>query len=839
MSRIGDLWATFHAVAGRPLRRAGSWLGIVAIAMGCAMGFAVHLVNRSAIEQFERGVRELSGSADLAVEAGREGFDEELYATVARAPGVRAANPVVELQAIERSSGTALLLLGIDPLRSERFGGVLEDDAGATAQMDDEDPVWLTTTAARSMKAVPGERITLRAHGRDARFLVRGLVDAGSAAGAVAVVDIATAQWRFDLVGRLSRIDLRIDPATPLAAFIGAMRPQLPPGVLLAAPQQRIARMANLTRAYRVNLTALALVALLTGACLVLATRTLAVLRQRSGHALARVLGLSRRTLSAIVLVEGAMIGTLGGTIGIAVGTAAGTIALQRLGGGLGASTLELSATAPEFDFASMALFLLLGIVTAVLGSLIPALEAGGMQIIATLRGDDGPMSTPSRASAWVGAALLLVGIPACLLPPWSEIPVGAYLGMLLFVLGALMLLPHWIALACHLLRPSGLAPWLALELLRGSSRRAALSLAAMVTSVALVAAMAIMVGSFRHSLDAWLDDVLPADLYARASGAASGASLDKAAQARIASLPGVGTVDFVRRRSVLLDPARSPVTLIARGLDRQARARIPLVAGAREPGHEPPISAWVSEQVAEVFHIRPGATFTLPLDGRAIACRAVGVWRDYARQNGSILIDIGTYRSLTGDVTADDAAIRVAPGYPTETLVQALRTSSTAGSPDGAFEVARQGEIRTRSLEVFDRTFLVTYALEAVALAIGLLGIGASVAAQTLDRRREFGVLRHLGLTRGDIARVLRIEGGLLAALGVVAGLGLGALLARVLIDVVNPQSFHWSMDFHPDWGHMFVLALGTISAATLVAGFASRLASGGDTVAAVKEDW
>jgi len=159
---------------------------------------------------------------------------------------------------------------------------------------------------------------------------------------------------------------------------------------------------------------------------------------------------------------------------------------------------------------------------------------------------------------------------------------------------------------------------------------------------------------------------------------------------------------------------------------------------------------------------------------------------------------------------------------------------------PDAAgFEIATTRELREISLRAFDRTFAITYALEIAAVLIGLFGVSVSFSAQALARRREFGVLRHLGMTRSEIGEMLGCEGALVATLGCVLGLATGWLVSLILTHVVNRQSFHWSMELHLPWLPLAGLALLIIAAAVVTAVWSGRAAMGEDVVRAVREDW
>jgi len=190
----------------------------------------------------------------------------------------------------------------------------------------------------------------------------------------------------------------------------------------------------------------------------------------------------------------------------------------------------------------------------------------------------------------------------------------------------------------------------------------------------------------------------------------------------------------------------------------------------------------------------------------------------------------------LTGDRNAGGASLWLAPGADLDAVAARLRARLPQ---EASFDLAAPGEIRAASLSVFDRTFAVTYALEAVAVLIGLLGISAAASVRVLARRAEFGMLRHLGMTRSEIGGMLALEGAALGAAGTLAGLAAGWIIALVLIGVVNRQSFHWSMDLHAPWGPLAGLAGILVATAALTSVCSGREAMGDDVVRAVKEDW
>jgi len=237
-----------------------------------------------------------------------------------------------------------------------------------------------------------------------------------------------------------------------------------------------------------------------------------------------------------------------------------------------------------------------------------------------------------------------------------------------------------------------------------------------------------------------------------------------------------------------------------------------------------------------DLYGYTPGRRIELPLAGRRVAFTVAGVWRDYARQQGAVLLDRDRYVALTGDAEANDAAVWLAPGTSADAFRRAVAATLPAAD---RYTVTTAGAIRTLSLAVFDRTFAVTYALEAAAVAIGLAGLTASFGALVLSRRREFGMLRHIGMTRRQIGTMLAVEGLAVSGVGVVTGLALGGVISLVLIHVVNRQSFHWSMDIAVPWAGLCAFALTLLALALATTLVAARAAMSDDAVRAVKDDW
>jgi putative ABC transport system permease protein len=820
----------------------------VAIAVGVALGLAVHLVNASALSEFSRAVSTVNGDAELQVRSATpKGFDEQLYPRLVRLEGVSAASPVIELKAVTERPDEQITVLGLDVLRAAAVTPSLlgrpvaatdsEEARGPASEAAFDEAAIFLSEGALEGRGI-GQVITLTNGGRTASFRIAGVAPGVGEGQKVAVLDIAAAQWRLGEIGRLQRIDLKLDEGVDVGRMRAAIAAALPADAQLVTRDSEARRSDSLSRAYRVNLDMLALMALLTGGFLVYSAQSLSVARRRSQFALLRVLGVRQRALLTQVLVEGISVGLVGGLAGLALGFGLASGALRLLGGDLGGG--YFGDAQPELIFSPTAaiVFLALGLMTAVVGSLAPAREAARAQPAVALKNAGDVVDPRVSPRIWPALALLVAGAAAAFAPAIDGIPLLGYASMALLLAGGVAAMP-WLARV--LLAPAQRLNlrWPAIDLafkrLWGAPSQAAVALCGIVASTSLMVAMAVMVSSFRGSVDDWLLQVLPADLYVRVDGAGSGGGFDPAAQAALAATPGVARIVFLKTTSLMLSADQPPLAVLVRPMTGVEDGPPMIDQALTPPAGEVPV--WVSEPAAWLYGWKAGQRIVLPIDG-AKAFFVAGVWRDYARQHGAVTLDDRDYIRLTGDRWRSEASVDVVEGRSATEVAEALRSRLP---PDIAARVtfAEPATLRAFALRLFDRSFAVTYGLEAIAILVGLAGVAATVSAQTLARTKEFGMLRHLGVTRRQIVAMLVMEGALLGAVGVVAGIGLGLIMSQVLIHVVNPQSFHWTMETKLPWALLASVAVALVASAAGTALLAGRRALSSDAVRAVREDW
>ena len=818
-----------------PWRQAVAWL---AVALGVALAYSVHLINQSALSEFASAVRSANGEPDLTIRGPREGFDDALFERFVGSEWVTIASAVLEVETYARKDAEhriALRVLGIDALRIAALApDLLPRAAAGEARFVMLDPavVFLNAAARKQLGVADGADISVQVGTTFQTLRVAGSVAAGG--GPLLVMDLAGAQATFASLNRITRIDLRLQPGATRDALLAAL--PLPPGVRAVVPLDGEARVSNLSRAYRVNLTVLALVALFVGAFLVFSVVSLSVAQRTPSLALLGVLGLAARDRRVLVLLECALIGFSGSVLGAALGAWLATFALQWLAGDLGGGYFPGITPALRFAWADALVFVALGTLSAMVGGWVPARQAEQLSPAHALKGLGSMAGTVPPA--WPGLVLWLTGALLALLPPIFGLPLAAYAAVAAILFGGVSLVPAVV----HGLLAAWPVPVHALSLLAWrralfQRRTASAAVAGVVASLALSVALTVMVASFRGGVSAWLDDVLPADLYARTaqtSAAAEQAWFEPALVDAVAALPGVARVQASRVRALSLDPAQPGVALVARPLGDAAKA-LPLLAPALPlPAGE--VGVIVSEAVVALYGAAPGSTIDLPLAGGQQRVRVLAVTRDFARQFGAINIELADYRRLTGDTRLNDLALWLTPGTDGAVVQKAVRALMRDPS---MIDFAATTELRQISLRIFDRSFAVTTYLQGVAVVIGLVGIAASLSAQVLARRKEFGLLAHLGLTQAQVLTIVVAEAAAWMAAGVLMGLVLGLMVSAVLVFVVNPQSVYWTMDLVLPGARLALLVTAVFAAGVTTAAVSARAAVSRSAVLSVKEDW
>ena len=811
--------AFFYRLIVRPLRREPSrtLLTAFAVALGVAVVLAIELAGGAAAGSFRSSVETLVGDADFEITAAG-GVPPVMVARLASLPYALKIRPRIEDFATIEGSNRTVPFIGVDMLTESMPGG--SPSGGATFQSGDS--IW----AGPDLGLKVGQHMRFAVN--DAQFAgtVRGVLGTGS--GAVLVTDLAPATRILGRTGTLDRILVQVPAGRTLEEWERILRQSADPGVTIARQGSRTNENRRMLEAFRWNLRVLSYIALVVGAFLIYNTISVSVVRRRAEIGIVRALGATRGQVLTAFLGEGACFGIAGGLAGLVLGRlmAEGTVKLV-------AATVDSlyvsSRPAPIALHWGLALLAVLaGVGVAVASAFAPAWEASRIAPVeAMARGrSEHEAAIHKLRNLAIACGLGLGAWAASRQGPVEGKPLFGYAATVLLIAASTLAIPALVSVVARgaagimgrLLGPEAL---LAFRSLAGSLRRTSVLVGALSTAIAMMAAVGIMVGSFRETVLQWMGDRLQADLYLRPAVPAATdrhpvMSPDLIARLRL--LPEVAEVDALRAYEISYEGL--PVTLAG------SNAKF-----ARQAVGD---SVMISEPFAEKHHVRKGDTLELPLGGKPARFRVAGIYYDYSSERGTIAMDRATLLRYLPDPAPSNIAVYLKKGVD---LDQSKRSVEQAIAGRKVLVFSNR-TLRVAAIQIFDRTFAITYALEAVAILVAILGVAGALVALVIDRRRELGLMRFLGAATGQVRRMILFEAGLLGLLANLAGLILGSLLSLLLIFVINKQSFGWTIQFH--WPVATLLgALSLVFTATVLAGlYPAQIAMRMNPIEVIHED-
>jgi putative ABC transport system permease protein len=811
-----------------PLRTA---LTVLAVALGVAVVLAIDLAGNAAAGSFSSSVETLMGDSDLEVTS-TGGVADAVVGTLATLPYSIRVRPRIQDFATVVATGQTVPLIGIDLI------GEAADRAIVSAPSDealknpgDLEGVWIGS----SLNAKPGTtiRLLMNDHARD--YPVRGVFDDSAEGGGIVVMDIAAAQRELGRVARVDSVLLKVPDHPPVAEWQNRLQLALPAGVVTRPVGSRTAENQRMLAAFRWNLRVLSYVALLVGAFLIYNTISVSVVRRRAEIGIVRALGASRGAILAAFLGEAACFGLVGALLGCALGRVMATGALKLLSATVQALYVSSRPGAIELTLSSLVIALLIGIGMSVLAAWSPAREAASVSPTeAMARGQREYKARMQKGRDLLTALLLGVAGIVCTLPhAVAGKPLFGYLSAILLIAASALAIP---AIADGLLqffsgalqKIVGVEGLLASRSLTGSLRRTSVLVGALSTAIAMMTSVGIMVGSFRQTVASWMDNQLQADLYLRPAGNPASdqhPTIPNGVADELARQPGVAALDRFRAYDISYEGL--PATLGAADFHAVQPFRKSAFLSGRSAsvvyddlqGNDAVV---ISEPFANKHHLRRGDSVTLPMGDKRVRFRIVDVSFDYASEAGYIVMDRATLLRYLPDPDPSNLAIYLAPGANLET-VRAEVARVIAGH---AILVFSNRSLRTEAIRIFDRTFVITYALEAISIVVAVMGIAGALLALVVDRRREFGLLRFLGAATAQIRKLILVEAGLIGVLANLVGFVLGLALSFILIYVINKQSFGWTIQFH--WpAAILVTSLAGVFLATILAGlYPARIA-------------
>ena len=840
------LWAaSFRHLLRHPAQLA---LAIAGLALGVGTIVAVDIATASAQRAFVLSMEAVNGAATHRIVGGPQGIDERLYvelrhdaAKLSGEPRIAFA-PVVEGYVTVRDR--SLQLVGIDPLASAEFAGgnrTVREELGDIPEDASESwfiqrgTVILTRATAAELGLQAGDVFELEVGGRVHAAELLGAVERRQPGyDGMILTDIAQAQEWLGLVGRLSRIDVRAPEGAAGDLAIGRLRERLPPGVLLQEAELRARQSLDMTAAFRTNLQAMSLLALLVGAFLIYSSISFAVVQRRRTMATLRALGATRSDVLAIVLGEAAMLGILGAGVGVLAGLLIGHELIVLVSRTINDLYFVVTVSETTLPPGTMAKALIAGVGTAQLAAALPAAEVAGSAPQLGMRRSV-LEHRATNVSHWLLAASVLLAVAAAGVVALSgRSLLAGFVALFLLLLSVAALTPAVLrALAQLAARVAGrfsAVARLAFGDTAASLSRTGVSVAALGLAVCAMIGVSVMVESFRESLREWLERTMRADIYVTAPGPGFGRPERRLDPAVIEALLATeGIVDHSESRRVVVESPRGPIPVDALSLARESHAGIQLVAGE-------PNDVWrayaegaivVSEPLAWHLQLDVGDTLTLMTAEGPRSFEVAGIYREYGNDQGNVLMDLAVYRRFWRDEDITALGLYLAPDTRPQSVVRALHAAAAGRQ---ALSIRSSGEIRSLSMQIFERTFTITRVLYWLTAGVAALGLVSALLAWELERSRELATLRSLGMTPRATAALVEAQTGFMGLVALLAAIPAGVLTAMLLIDVINRRAFGWQIDLHlsaAQFGNALALALTAALAAGIYPAWRSARAS------------
>jgi len=810
-------------------------LALIGIVMGVAVVLAVDLANEAAKASFALSAKQLQGAATHRVVSPDGKVPESVYTSLYLTPGLPAMAPVVTARVRVGGHEGRFRLVGLDvfaegPFRGE-LPGAIDGETSLADWLARPDAAALSRSAATHLASQAGGRIEVQSQGRPHTLEVVAVYDNDSAGSRdLIVVDIATAQALTGMHGYLSHIDLAIDDED-----LPTLRGRLPTPLRIVSIADQTRGTVGLSASFELNLTAMSLLALLVGLFLIFNAMSFSIVQRRNLMGRLRALGVQADELSRLILAEALVLALVGTVVGIALGVWLGQGLTAIVAATVSELYYEVAADAVQLSGSSLAKAALLGIGGTLVAAWLPARQAARTPPLTTLSRAALERSARDRLPmlALIGGLLVLMGLTIAFLLPGGV--VAGFAGLFVLILGAALITPLGLRLIHWLFdRLPGRGVWrMAVRDLDRHLSRLGTAAAALMVALSASVGVAVMVESMRESVSDWLGQLLTADLYIAAEGFQEGSSLPDHIVATVTRLPEVSAFSSYRDRSLQLDGRR--LQLVAAGLAPASRAGFEFTArGTSDP--------WalfdqgqllISEPLAHRRGLRPGDHLGLPTPGGDRNIPIAAVFRDFASEHGRMFLDRQAYQRYWPDESVDTLALFSDQGG------RALsRAAGEALSDDEGLVFTEAREIHEESMAVFDRTFRITQVLRLLSLLVAFIGVLTALMAVQLERRKEYAVLRALGLTRRQVSALILLESG---ALGLLAGLlavPTGIAMAWVLTEAIQLRAFGWSMPLIVSPGPLWLTAGIGVLAALLAGVYPAWRAAWHDPAPLLRED-
>ncbi|MBZ0309095.1 MAG: FtsX-like permease family protein, partial [Anaerolineae bacterium] len=617
---------------------------------------------------------------------------------------------------------------------------------------------------------------------------------------------LPTAQTLLEMPDTLSRIDLIL----PEGYDLQTIRAILPAGAVLTTPVDESSALSQMTDAFELNLQALSLLALVVGVFLIYNTVSFSVVQRRPVIGILRSLGTTRRQIFIMVVGEAFLLGTVGTLLGLGLGVLMGRGTVSAISQTISDLYFRVNVQEVTLDPIVLMKGLVIGIAASVFAAVIPALDAVSTAPAGVVRRSQVEQRA-HKALPYItlfAGVLILVGF--ILLRVSDNSVFWSFAALFTVIVGCALFTPLALIITMHLIRPLtgqvfGVIGRMAPRAVLRSLSRTSIAVAALTLAVSTIVGVGVMIGSFRQTVEAWLENTIGADIFISPPSLTANrivANVDPAIIETLDAVDGVQTVTYVRSVEVNApdDPDLPPVRLAAISQDIAQGQRRFIWNKAQNGDYRAALrEGFVAVTEPFAFHrgiTEENNTITLLTDKGAQEFTVIGVYYDYGSDQGTLMMDIEVYRSYFDDPYITSLALYVEDDASIPQVMDQLRTETLIGMD---LEVQSNRELREGALEIFDRTFSITAALQVLAVMVAFIGILSALMALQLEHQREYGIMRANGMTPGQIRQFTLVQTGLMGLTSGLLAIPVGTVLAFILIYVINVRSFGWSMNIAP----------------------------------------
>ena len=811
-------------------------LSVSAIATGVSVILAVDIASSSAKRSFELSVSALTGTSNYAIVGAGSPIDESVYRKLRVDWQMRRSAPVVEgFVAFENSedkgsvlqSQLSLKLLGVDPLADAEFrnwtGGITPGsgfgESNLTNLIGSDRLVLASESTAKRLNWEVGQEKTVLVGKLRRPLKLAGVVSAAEASSSsgldnILLADISTAQVVLGKVGQLDRIDLFLSSESEKIS----LERLLGPGLFVQEAGQSQKTASALSEAFHTNLGALSYLCLLVGTFLIVNVVSFSVSHRRQGLGKLRILGVTAKEVTTLIILEASILGVIGSLIGTTAGLLLGRFLVPLVSQTINDLYYVHSITNFEVGTLLVVKALACGILSTFVASLFPALCAGQAEPLELLHrvAGSGERLRAARNLALCGLGTLTL---AWIVVSHSSLLAGL-ICLLLVVLGAVSLVPlALIFMADTLSRwPRDVASKMALRGVSAHIERTGMAAIALTLAVAATVSIGTMVSSFRGTLTSWLETTLAADVYItlkHRAALSTGETLDPLAVKKALALPG--TSDWLGQRMKVVPSETGETFLIGVRCSEAFQETLVFVEKEAEAWQRfsSGQGVFLTEPYARRARKEVGDTLSFSTFKGEIKLPVLGVYYSYAPDRNMALVADSVVNESRSSMNWSGLGLYLDQSVSLPDRLQELRR--TFGED---VEIVATRDMKALALTIFERTFTVTKVLRILALGVAFIGVFLSLMALVYERKQEITVLRSLGFQKSELFRLSLVQSGLLGILSGILALPLGAALAAIMISVINRRAFGWTITYASDWSGASV-SLALAVAASVLAGF------------------